>query len=36
MGGLTVTFDVAADAVKSFTIAPPQGAPVVYTRVEGK
>ena len=36
MGGLTVTFDVAADAVKSFTISPAQGNPVVYTRVEGK
>jgi hypothetical protein len=36
MGGLTLAFDVGADAVKSFTITPAQGNPVVYTRVEGK
>ena len=36
MGGMTVVFDTGADVVKSFTIAPAQGAPVVYTRVEGK
>jgi len=36
MGGLTVTFEAGAEAARSFTIAPAQGAPVVYTRVEGK
>ena len=36
MGGVTFTFDIAPDAVKSFTITPQQGNPVVYTRVEGK
>jgi Ankyrin repeats (3 copies) len=36
MGGLMVAFDAGPDAVKSFTITPAQGNPVVYTRVEGK
>jgi hypothetical protein len=36
MGGLTATFDVGPEPARTFTIAPPQGAPVVYTRVEGK
>lgn len=34
--GATFVFDVTAEAVKSFTVTPVQGAPVVYTRVEGK
>ncbi|HET7696371.1 MAG TPA: ankyrin repeat domain-containing protein [Vicinamibacterales bacterium] len=34
--GATFVFDIAPEAVKSFTITPMQGAPIVYTRVEGK
>ena len=36
MGGATFVFDITPDAVKSFTITPAQGNPIVYTRVEGK
>jgi hypothetical protein len=36
MGGLSVAFKVEADKVTGFTLTPPQGNPVVYTRVEGK
>lgn len=36
MGGTTVVFKVEGDKVTTFTIVPPQGNPVVYTRVEGK
>jgi|SRR5687768_15762747 hypothetical protein len=36
MGGVMFVFDITPDAVKSFTITPMQGNPVVYTRVEGK
>jgi len=36
MGGLSVTFKVDADKVTGFSLMPPQGSPVVYTRVEGK
>jgi Ankyrin repeats (3 copies)/Domain of unknown function (DUF3471) len=36
MGGLSVTFKVEADKVIGFTLTPPQGNPVVFTRVEGK
>jgi hypothetical protein len=36
MGGTTIVFKVEGDKVTAFTIMPPQGNPVVYTRVEGK
>jgi hypothetical protein len=36
MGGMSVTFKVEADKVTGFNLVPPQGNPVVYTRVEGK
>lgn len=36
MQGTTFTFKPEGDTVNSFTITPRQGAPVVYTRVEGK
>jgi hypothetical protein len=36
MGGLSVAFTVEAGKVTGLTIRPPQGAPVVYTRTEGK
>ena len=34
--GLKISFNVEGDKVPTFTLAPSQGAPVVYTRVEGK
>jgi hypothetical protein len=36
MGGLSVTFKIEADKVAAMTIVPPQGNPVVYTRMEEK
>jgi ankyrin repeat protein len=36
MGGMSVVFKIEADKVTGFTLMPPQGSPVVYTRVEGK
>jgi hypothetical protein len=36
MQGTTFTFKPEGDTVNSFTITPRQGAPIVYTRVEGK
>jgi hypothetical protein len=35
-GGLTIVFKVDGDKVTGFTLQPPQGSAVVYTRVEGK
>jgi len=35
-GGLSVTFKVEADKVATMTLVPPQGNPVVYTRMEEK
>ncbi len=36
MGGMSVVFKIEGDKVTGFTLMPPQGNPVVYTRVEGK
>jgi len=36
MGGMSVVFKVDGDKVTGFNLVPPQGNPVVYTRVEGK
>jgi ankyrin repeat protein len=36
IGGMSVVFKVEGDKVTGFTLMPPQGGPVVYTRVEGK
>jgi Ankyrin repeats (3 copies) len=36
MGGVSVVFKVEGDKVTSFNVVPPQGNPIVYTRVEGK
>ena len=36
MGGMSFGFDVAADKVTGLRLIPPQGSPVVYTRVEKK
>jgi len=36
MGGMSVVFKIEADKVTGFTLMPPQGGPVVYTRTEGK
>jgi Ankyrin repeats (3 copies) len=36
MGGVSVAFKVEGDKVIGFTLVPPQGNPIVYTRVEGK
>ena len=36
MQGTMFVFSVAGDKVTSFTITPAQGAPAIYTRVEGK
>jgi hypothetical protein len=33
---LSVVFKVEGERVTGFTLTPPQGAPVVYTRMEGK
>ena len=33
---MSVTFKIEGDKVTGFTLMPPQGSPVVYTRVEGK
>ncbi len=35
-GGLTIVFKVDGDKVTGFTLQPPQGSAIVYTRVEGK
>ena len=35
-GGLSVTFKLEADKVATMTLVPPQGNPVVYTRMEEK
>lgn len=36
MGGVSVVFKVDGDKVTGFNLIPPQGNPIVYTRVEGK
>jgi ankyrin repeat protein len=36
MGGLSLVFKIDGDKVTGFTVMPPQGNPVVYTRTEGK
>lgn len=36
MGGMSIVFKVDGDKVTGFNLTPPQGNPVVYTRVEGK
>jgi ankyrin repeat protein len=36
MGGTSVVFKVDGDKVTGFNLIPPQGTPIVYTRVEGK
>jgi len=36
MAGLSVGFKIEGDKVTGFTLMPPQGGPVVYTRVESK
>ena len=36
MGGMSIVFKIEADKVTGFTLMPPQGGPVVYTRTEGK
>ena len=36
MGGMSIVFQIEADKVTGFTLMPPQGSPVVYTRTEGK
>jgi hypothetical protein len=36
MGGMSVAFKVEGDKVTGFSLMPPQGNPIVYTRVEGK
>jgi Ankyrin repeats (3 copies) len=36
MGGVSVVFKVDGDKVSGFNMVPPQGNPIVYTRVEGK
>jgi ankyrin repeat protein len=36
MGGMSIVFKIEADKVTGFTLMPPQGSPVVYTRTEGK
>jgi ankyrin repeat protein len=36
MAGTTFVFKIDGDKVTGFNIVPPQGTPVVYTRVEGK
>lgn len=36
MGGTSVAFKVDGEKVTGFSLIPPQGNPVVYTRVEGK
>jgi hypothetical protein len=36
IAGLSVVFKVEGERVTGFTLTPPQGAPVVYTRMEGK
>jgi hypothetical protein len=33
---ISVAFKIEADQVTGFTLTPPQGSPVVYTRTEGK
>ena len=36
MGGMSIVFKIEADNVTGFTLMPPQGSAVVYTRTEGK
>jgi hypothetical protein len=36
MGGMSIGFDVSGDKVTGFRLMPPQGSPIVYTRVEKK
>jgi hypothetical protein len=36
MGGMSIVFKIEADKITGFTLMPPQGSPVVYTRTEGK
>ena len=36
MGGVSVVFKIEGDKVAGFNMVLPQGAPIVYTRVEGK
>ena len=36
MRGMSIVFKIEADKVTGFTLMPPQGGPVVYTRTEGK
>lgn len=36
MAGMSIVFTVAGDKVTGFNLMPPQGGPVVYTRVESK
>ena len=36
IAGMTAVFKIEGDKVTGFTFTPPQGNPVVYTRVEGK
>jgi hypothetical protein len=36
MGGLSVVFKIEGDKVTGFNLMPPQGGPIVYTRVESK
>jgi len=36
IAGLSVVFKVEGERITGFTLTPPQGAPVVYTRMEGK
>jgi hypothetical protein len=35
-GGMSAVFNVEGDKVTGFNLMPPQGSPIVYTRVEGK
>jgi hypothetical protein len=36
MGGMSVAFKIERDKVTGLSLLPPQGNPIVYTRVEGK
>jgi ankyrin repeat protein len=36
MGGMSLAFKVEGEKVTGFSLMPPQGGPIVYTRVEGK
>jgi hypothetical protein len=36
MGGMSVAFKIEGEKVTGFNLIPPQGNPIVYTRVEGK